>query len=67
MPTHEPPPRSEEEQRNTPRPSRHPLMGCMTGTVTIPPGVDLTEPMFTDAEMDAFADRKMGILRGEGT
>lgn len=42
----------------------HPLLGCMAGTFTIAPGVDLTEPMYTDAEMDAFVERKARLLAG---
>jgi hypothetical protein len=34
----------------------HPLWGALVGIVTIAPGVDLTEPMYTDEEMDVFAD-----------
>jgi len=26
------------------KPTRHPMFGCMKGTVSIPDGVDLTEP-----------------------
>ena len=26
------------------KPRRHPIFGCMKGTITIAPGVDLTEP-----------------------
>ena len=46
------------------RKKQHPLIGCMQGTVTFAPGFDPTEPMFTDAEMDAFIDRKMRLLAG---
>jgi plasmid maintenance system antidote protein VapI len=42
----------------------HPLWGCMAGTITIPDGLDLTNPLYTDAEMEAFADRKADLLRG---
>jgi hypothetical protein len=38
--------------------SRHPLFGCMKGTVAIAPGVDLTEPTCPDWE--AYAERKYG-------
>lgn len=27
---------------------RHPLFGCLKGTITIAPGVDLTEPAFPE-------------------
>jgi hypothetical protein len=37
---------------------RHPLIGWAKGTVKVAEGVDLTAPMFTDAEMDAWADEK---------
>mgnify|MGYP003383513813 CR=1 FL=1 len=43
----------------------HPLFGCMAGIVTIQDGVDLTEPMFTDSEMNDHLDKKMAILREE--
>lgn len=52
--------RSEEKSGN------HPLLGCMKGTITIAPGVDLTEPMYSDAEMEAFLDRKSRLLEGLG-
>ena len=42
----------------------HPLWGWAVGTVTIAPGTDLTAPMYTDAELDAFADRTMRLLEG---
>lgn len=37
---------------------RHPLIGWAKGTVKVAEGVDLTAPLFTDAEMDAWADEK---------
>jgi hypothetical protein len=43
----------------------HPLIGCMAGTITFAEGVDLTEPMFSDEEIEAWADRKAALLRGE--
>lgn len=43
----------------------HPLIGCMAGTMTIPPGLDLTDPTYTDAEMGALLDRKAALIRGE--
>ncbi len=42
----------------------HPLLGCMADVVTIPEGVDLTEPMFPDDEMGTFMDAKAAMLRG---
>jgi hypothetical protein len=41
----------------------HPLFGCMAGTFTIPPGVDLTDPIYTDEEMEEFLDHKTALLR----
>jgi protein-disulfide isomerase len=41
--------------------SRHPLIGCMKGTVTIPEGVDLTEPACP--EWADVIDEKMPIQR----
>ncbi len=38
---------------------RHPLFGCLKGTVTIPPGVDLTEP--SDPDLADYLDRKYGL------
>lgn len=49
----------------TPPRGDHPLFGCMAGTITIPPGLDLTEPLYTDQEMDGFLDRKAALIRGE--
>ncbi|MEO5326366.1 helix-turn-helix transcriptional regulator [Mesorhizobium sp. CC13] len=37
---------------------RHPLFGCMKGVLTIPPGVDLTEP--ADPGLADYLDRKYG-------
>ena len=36
----------------------HPLWGAWAGMITIAPGVDLTDPMFTDQEVDAWIDEK---------
>jgi hypothetical protein len=38
--------------------SDHPLWGALAGMITLPPGADLTEPMFTDAEVDEWIDAK---------
>ncbi|MCB2134604.1 MAG: hypothetical protein KDE08_01465 [Rhodobacteraceae bacterium] len=45
----------------------HPLLGCMAGTITIPEGVDLTEPAYSDDEMDVLLDDKAARLRGDRT
>ena len=37
---------------------RHPLFGCMKGTLTILPGVDLTEP--ADPDLADYLDKKYG-------
>ena len=37
---------------------RHPLFGCLKGVLTIPPGVDLTEP--ADPELADYLDQKYG-------
>jgi hypothetical protein len=37
---------------------RHPLFGCMKGTLTVAPSVDLTEPTCPDWE--SYAERKYG-------
>lgn len=42
----------------------HPLWGCMAGTLTIAPGVDLTDPMFTEAEIDAWVEEKAKRIHG---
>lgn len=44
---------------------RHPLIGCMAGTLTILPDVDLTEPTMTEQEVQDWLDRKTALLRGE--
>ena len=36
----------------------HPLWGAWAGMVTIAPGVDLTDPMFTDEEIEEWLDEK---------
>lgn len=33
------------EEKSVKNPYRHPIFGCMKGTLTIAPGVDLTEPL----------------------
>ncbi|MGQ0563776.1 MAG: DUF7662 domain-containing protein [Gemmobacter sp.] len=43
---------------------RHPLIGCMVGMITIAPGVDLTDPMYTDKEMEEFLNHKIALLEG---
>jgi len=40
---------------------RHPLMGCLKGTVRIAPGVDLTEP--ADPEWADMLDRLYGCSK----
>jgi hypothetical protein len=48
----------------TAKPGRHPLIGCMAGMITVAPGVDLTDPIFTDEELDAFLERKIALIEG---
>lgn len=50
----------------TPEPAakRHPLIGCMAGTFWVDPTHDFTDPVYTDAEMDAFVDSKADLLHG---
>lgn len=43
----------------------HPLWGCLAGTVWIAPGVDITEPIYSEAELEAFVDRKARLIAGE--
>ena len=50
-------------RQDTPRQGGHPLVGCMAGTIALPPGVDLTEPAYSDAEMEAFLHRKTLLLQ----
>ncbi|MDH0613896.1 MULTISPECIES: helix-turn-helix transcriptional regulator [unclassified Agrobacterium] len=38
-------PASETSRQATSSPSGHPIFGCMKGTITVMPDVDLTEPM----------------------
>lgn len=45
----------------------HPLLGCMAGTITIPKGVDLTEPVYSDDEVEGMLDEKTARLLGERT
>lgn len=42
----------------------HPLFGCQRGTMKVPQGVDLTEPGYSDAEMEALVDRKARLIGG---
>jgi len=35
-------------ERSQMPPRRHPVLGCMKGTITVAPGVDLTEPAFPE-------------------
>lgn len=46
------------------KPGHHPLWGCLAGTITIAEGVDLTEPMFSEAELDAWLERKAALIAG---
>jgi hypothetical protein len=50
-----PTPQPGSEAQNS---ARHPLIGWAKGTVKVAEGVDLTAPLFTDVEMDAWADAK---------
>jgi hypothetical protein len=43
------------------RQKRHPLIGCMKGTIKVTPGVDLTEP--ADPEWADRLDRQYGGSR----
>ncbi|MBW7922751.1 MAG: hypothetical protein H3C51_11700 [Rubellimicrobium sp.] len=43
-----------EARPGHPRTGDHPLFGCMAGTISIAPGVDLTAPLYDDAEMAGF-------------
>lgn len=58
----------ERQQRAAPeRPhGDHPIYGCMTGTVVLPGNLDLTEPLFSDNDVEAWADRKVAVLQGYG-
>ena len=45
----EPTPASIAIEQQGQKPSRrHPAFGCMKGTITVAPGVDLTEPAFPE-------------------
>jgi hypothetical protein len=50
----------------TPAKGDHPLWGVLSGIVTVAPGVDLTEPMYTDEEIDAFTDYTADLISGRG-
>ena len=41
---------------------RHPLWGCMKDMMWIDPTLDLTAPIYTDEEMEAFLDAKTAQL-----
>ena len=41
----------------------HPIFGCMAGTMVLPGNLDLTEPLFKDDEVEAWADRKVALLQ----
>jgi hypothetical protein len=46
---------------------RHPLFGCMKGTLTIAPGVDLTEPACPEwADIAEESSIELGKLIEEG-
>ncbi len=46
-------------------PAHHPFIGWAKGTVRVPAGVDLTAPMFSDAEMDSYlAEKSANIAAG---
>lgn len=45
----------------------HPLYGCMAGMITIGEGTDLTEPAFTDEDMEGFLDARTAVLAGAAT
>jgi len=47
------------------RPAGHPLWGAMKGTVVYAEDVDLTEPLYTDAELDRSVEN-LARLVGEG-
>lgn len=40
----------------------HPIFGCMAGMITLPEDTDLTEPAYTDEEMEEFLDDKSAAL-----
>jgi hypothetical protein len=43
-------------------PGDHPMFGCMVGMITIAEGTDLTEPAFSDDEMERLIDRRAASL-----
>lgn len=48
---------------HSPRTGDHPLWGAMAGTVVYIDDVDLTEPIYTDAELDGFIEDLDQLLR----
>lgn len=40
----------------------HPLLGWAPGTVTIAPGVDLTEPIYSDSELDSYFEESAALI-----
>ena len=62
----QPPPVWAKEANPPSAPSgRHPLIGCMAGTMTVMPGVDLTEPTMSEQEIEDWLEQKTARLRGE--
>ena len=51
-------PKSPDAVNPDQRPQRRSIFGCMKGTLTLLPGVDLTEP--TDPDLADWIDRKYG-------
>ena len=41
---------------------RHPIWGCMKDTMWTDPTLDLTAPIYTDAEMEEFLGAKVALL-----
>jgi hypothetical protein len=42
----------------------HPLFGCMSGSITLPGDIDLTEPSYADPEMAEILDQNAALLSG---
>ncbi len=47
-----------------PRSGDHPLWGALAGMITLSSDLDLTAPMFSDAELDGWMDHKSALIRG---
>lgn len=43
----------------------HPMWGALAGMITLAPDLDLTVPMFGDAELDGWMEHKSALIQGK--